>query len=137
MAFVIRSLLKSLLVLAVAVSVMALLPLAAVAMTRTPGGAVVWFFLGPLSAGFYAMLYATLSAVPWRKGAAAVRRHREERGGLWVASARATAWLFGSIILSFAAEFALVFAGIHSRSTLPLATYTPLLFAWVWRKARG
>ena len=132
----IRSLLKSLLVLAVAVPVMTLLPLAAVAMTRTPDGAVVWFFLGPLSAGFYAMLYATLSAVPWRKGGAAVHRHREEHGGLLIASMWATAWLFGSIVLSYAAEFTLVFAGVRSRSMLPVATYSPLAFAWCWRHVR-
>ena len=137
MPFVIRSLVKSLLILIVFVPVMAALPLAAIAMTRTPEGAVAWFFVGPWSAGFYVLVYSQISATPWRQGAAAVREWREANGGLLHTSFFACGWMFGAIFFSYVAEFALVLAGIHSRSALPLATFSPLLFAWLWRKTHG
>ncbi len=133
----IKGLLRLLLITVVMVPVMAALLLAAVAMMRTPDGATVWFFVGPFSAGFYVMLYATLSAAPWREGAAAVREWREANGGLLHTSFFACGWMFGAIFFSYVAESALVLAGIHSRSVLPLATFSPLLFAFLWRKARG
>lgn len=133
----IKGLLRLLLSTVVMVSVMVALPLAAVAMTRTPDGAVAWFFLGPFSCGFYVLIYSQLSVAPWRRGAQAVRRWRAERGGLLHTSFFACGWMFGAIFFSYVAESALVLVGIHSRSMLPVATFSPLLFAFLWRKARG
>jgi len=126
-------LLKSLLILIIFVPFATLLPLAAMRMTRTPEGAQFWFWVAPWSCCFYVLIYSTLSAVPWRQGAEAVRRHREAHGGLLVASAWATCWMFGALFFSYIAEF-LFLVSIRRMSLLPLATYSPLAFCWVWRK---
>jgi hypothetical protein len=135
----IRSLLKSLLIIAVFVPVAAAMPLAAMSLCRTPGGAMFLFWAGPWSCAFWTLLYSTLSAVPWRQGAEAVRRKREADGGLLVASMWATAWMFGGLFLSYAAEFLLLFLvrGASGRAWLPVATYSPLGFCWLWRRCRA
>lgn len=133
----IRSLLKSLLILAVFVPVATCLPLAAMSLCRTPGGAQLVFWLGPWSAAFWTLIYSTLSAVPWRQGAEAVRQHREAHGGLLVASAWATLWMFGSLIASYCAEGSLIWSTRSLSPWLPLATYSPLVFCWCWRRVHG
>jgi hypothetical protein len=131
----IRSLLKSLLILAVFVPFAACLPLAAVTLCRTPDGAMAVFWLGPWSCCFSVLIYSTLSAAPWRQGADAVRQWRAEHGGLLVTSAKATVWMFGALFFSYVAESALLFT-TRSFAMLPLATYSPLAFAWCWRRVR-
>jgi hypothetical protein len=133
---VLRFLFRSLLILAVFVLCAACLPLAAVALTRTPEGAQVLFWAGPWSCCFYVLIYSTLSAVPWRQGAEVVRQHREAHGGLLVASAKATVWMFGALVCSYVAEGALLFL-TRSFAWLPAATYSPLAFCWVWRRCRA
>ena len=135
-----KSLLKSLLVLAVFVPVATALPLAAISLCRTPDGATAFFFIGPWSASFWTLIYSQLSAAPWRQGAEAVRQWREAHGGLLVTSAKATVWMFGTLFLSYIAEFLLVFAAQSaaiSRMWLPAATYSPLLACWLWRRVHA
>ena len=134
---VIRSVLKSLLILALFVPVAAAMPLAAMSLCRTPDGAMFVFWAAPWSCAFWTLIYSTLSAVPWRQGAEAVRRKREADGGLLVASVKATVWMFGALLFSYLAEFALLLAvrdAAFSRALLPAATYSPLAFAWLWRR---
>jgi hypothetical protein len=131
----IRSLLKSLLILAVFVPVAAAMPLAAMSLCRTPGGAELVFWAGPWSAAFWVLIYSQISLVPWREGAAAVHQWRAEHGGLLVASMWATAWMFGALICSYIAEFLFIFT-TRNFAMLPLATYSPLAFAWCWRRVR-
>lgn len=128
--------LKSLLILAVFVPFAAALPLAAVSLCRTPDGAQTLFWLGPWSAAFWTMIYSQISAVPWRQGGAAVRQWREAHGGLLVASAWATAWTFGALFFSYLAETAFLFL-TRSFAWLPLATFSPLAFCWLWRKTHA
>jgi len=134
-------LLKSLLVLVIFIPVAAALPLAALSLCRTPDGAMAVFWLGPWSCCFWVLIYSQLSAAPWRYGAAAVREWREEHGGLLVTSVKATVWMFGGLFFSYVAEGALLlFAGrgaVFSRMWLPVATYSPLAFCWLWRKAHA
>ena len=133
-------LLKSLLVVAIFVPVATCLPLAALSLCRTPDGAMAVFWLGPWSCCFWVLIYSQLSAAPWRQGAEAVRQWREAHGGLLVTSVKATVWMFGALFLSYIAEFLLVFAARSaaiSRMWLPAATYSPLAFAWLWRRSRG
>jgi hypothetical protein len=133
-------LLKSLLVLVVFVPFAAALPLAALWLCRTPDGTQFLFWTGPWSCCVWVLIYSQLSAAPWRHGGEAVRQWREANGGLLVTSAKATAWMFGALFLSYIAEFLLVFAARSaaiSRMWLPAATYSPLAFAWLWRHARG
>jgi hypothetical protein len=130
-------LLKSLLILAVFVPFAAALPLASVSLCRTPDGAQFLFWTGPWSCCFWVLIYSQLSAAPWRQGAEAVRQWRHDHGGLLVTSAKATVWMFGALFFSYLAEFVLLFAGrgaAFSRAWLPAATYSPLGFAWLWRR---
>jgi len=137
MPFVIRSLLKSLLVLAVFVPVATCLPLAALRLCRTPEGAQVIFWLGPWSCCFWVLIYSQLSAAPWRQGGEAVRQWREAHGGLLVTSVKATVWMFGALFFSYVAEGAFLFTTRSLSPWLPAATYSPLLFAWLWRRVRA
>ena len=135
MPFVIRPLLKSLLVLAVAVPAMALFPLAALSLSRDPEGAQLLFWLGPWSCCFWVLIYSQLSNVPWRQGADAVRQWRAEHGGLLHTSILACGWMFGALFFSYVAEGAFLFL-TRSFAWLPAATYSPLAFAWCWRRVR-
>jgi hypothetical protein len=51
----------------------------------------------------------------------------------------ATAWTFGGLFLSYAAEFLLLFfvRGGCGRAWLPVATYSPLAFVWLRRRCAG
>jgi hypothetical protein len=107
------------------------------------------FWFGPLSAGFWVLVYSQLSAAPRRQGAQAVRQWRQDHGGLLVTSAKATCWMFFGIVASFFAEVAFIVAFKHvpyeafdgtARLRLwlclfPFACYFPLFPAWVWRRA--
>ena len=135
-----KSLLKSLLILAVFVPFAAALPVAALWLCRTPDGAQFLFWVGPWSCCFWVLLYSQLSACKFWLGAEHVHRWREANGGLLVTSAKATAWMFGSLLASYAAEFLMIFLVRPSpfgRSLLPVFTYSPVAFAWIWRHARG
>ena len=131
-----RFLLKSLLVVAIFVPLATFLPLAALSLCRTPDGATVLFFIGPWSAAFWVLIYSTLSAAPWREGGHAVREWREARGGLLHTSLIATGWMFGALFFSYVAEFAFLFVS-RNGAWLPVATYSPLAFCWLWRKANA
>ena len=116
------------------------LPVAALWLCRTPDGAQFLFWTGPWSCCLWVLIYSQLSAMPWRQGREAVLRWREANGGLLVTSAKATVWMFGALFLSYIAEFLLVFLvrpSASGRALLPVFTYLPLAFAWLWRHARG
>ena len=129
-------LLKSLLILIIFVPFATLLPLAAVAMMRSPEGAEFWFWVAPWSCCFWVLIYSTLSAVPWREGGAAVRQWREEHGGSLHTSIVGCFWMFSSLFFSYVAEFALLFL-TRNFTWLPAAAYSPLAFCWLWRKAHA
>jgi hypothetical protein len=136
----VKWLLKSLLVLAVLVPVAGALPVAALWLCRTPDGAQFLFWAGPWSCCFWVVIYLQLSAAPWRQGAEAVREWRDANGGLLHTSIRATGWMFGALFFSYVAEFLMLFlvrASASGRALLPVFTYSPLAFAWLWRHARG
>jgi len=86
------------------------------------------------------LIYSQLSAAPWRQGAEAVRQWREANGGLLPASVIACGWTFGALICSYVAEFTMLFLfrpSPSARALLPLFTYSPLCFAWCWRRLHG
>ena len=130
-------LLKSLLILAVFVPFATALPVAALWLCRTPDGAQFLFWTGPWSCCFWVLIYSQLSAAPWRQGAEAVRQWRHDHGGLLVTSAKATVWMFGALICSYVAEFTMLFLfrpSPSARTLLPVFTYSPVAFAWLWRR---
>ena len=136
-----KSLLKSLLILVVFVPFALALPVAAFRLCRTSDGAQFVFWLGPWSCCIWVLIYSQFSAMPWRQGRSAVLRWREANSRLLVTSARATlVWMFGALFLSYLAEFLMIFLVRPSpsgRALLPVFTYSPLAFAWLWRHARG
>jgi hypothetical protein len=131
----IKGLLKSLIILIAFVPVATCLPLAALSLCRTPDGAEFLFWVGPWSCCFWVLIYSQLSNVPWRQGADAVRQRRQEQGGLLVASAKATCWMFFGLLASYGAEGTLLFL-TRSFAWLPAATFSPLAFCWVWGRCR-
>jgi hypothetical protein len=136
----IRTLFKFLLTAAIAIPLMVVFPIAAVALSRSPEGAQVLFWAGPWSAAFYTLIYSVLSSVPWRQGSRAVHEYREAHGGLLAASMWATAWMFFGLFASYAAEFLMIFLvrpSPSSRMLLPLFTYSPLAFCWLWRRVHA
>jgi hypothetical protein len=132
----IKGLLKSLIILIAFVPVATCLPLAAMSLCRTPGGAEVVFWLGPWSCCLWVLLYSQLSASKFWLGAEHVRQWREAHGGLLHTSILACGWMFGALFFSYVAEGAFLFL-IRSFAWLPAATYSPLAFAWCWRRVRS
>jgi hypothetical protein len=133
-------LLKSLLILAVFVPFSLGLPFAAVWLCRTPDGAEFLFWTGPWSCCVLVLIYSQLSACKFWLGAEHVRQWREANGGLLHTSIRATGWMFGALFFSYTAEFAMLFLvrpSASGRALLPLFTYSPLCFAWCWRRLHG
>ena len=133
----IRSLLKSLLIAAALVPFSLGLPFAAVWLCRTPGGAEFLFWTGPWSCCVLVLLYSQLSACKFWLGAEHVRQWREANGGLLHTSLVGCFWMFGALIFSYIAEFAMIFLvrpSASGRALLPIFTYSPLGFAWCWRR---
>ena len=131
----IRSLLKSLLIVAAFVPFAMLFPFAVLSLCRTPGGAEVVFWLGPWSYCLWVLLYSQLSASKFWLGAEHVRQWREAHGCLLHTSILACGWMMGALFFSYVAGGALLFT-TRSFAMLPLATYSPLAFAWCWRRVR-
>ncbi|MGH9739251.1 MAG: hypothetical protein ACRD4X_11805 [Candidatus Acidiferrales bacterium] len=106
------------------VPIMAFIPLVCVPLVRSPEGAEAVFLLGPLSAGFYTLVYSQWSsAMVWqRKGR--LRQWRADHGDIFLTVPRACGWLFGAIFFSYAAEAGFLLA-FRSVSLLPFATYSP------------
>jgi hypothetical protein len=110
--------------------------------------ALACVFFGPLSAGFWVLIYSQLSSAPWWLGAEAVRQWKRDRGGLLVTAEKATCWMCFGIVASFFAEVAFMVAFKYVPykafdgearlrlwlSLLPLACYFPLIPAWLWRR---
>jgi hypothetical protein len=130
---ILKWLLRSLLILAVFVPFAALLPLAALTLTRTPEGEQVLFWAGPWSAAFWVLVISqVVSSRCWR-GAEAVRQWRATNGGFGRTIPRACGWMFGGLFLSYATELALIICFPGSpHFLLPVATYSPAAFALVW-----
>jgi hypothetical protein len=133
-------LMKSLLILAVFVPFATALPVAALWLCRTPEGAEFLFWTGPWSCALLVSLYSQLSACKFWLGAEHVRQWRAEHGGLLHTSVMASMWMFGSLIASSAAEFLMIFLvrpSPSARALLPVFTYSPVAFAWLWRRLHG
>jgi len=96
---------------------------------------VAMFFFAPISCGVIVLIYSQLSSVHAWNRIGRLKEWREDHGGIFATVSRATGWLFGSIFLSFTAEFAFIFIFSSAQFRwLALATYSPLFFCWCWRK---
>ena len=109
-----------------------------------PLAAQLCFLFGPLSAGFYVLVYSQWSSAhAWNK-MGRLKQWREDHGGFLCTIPRACGWLLFGIVGSFAAEvgFCLAFRFVpHCESRLglwmalfPFAAYFPLVPTWLWRR---
>lgn len=137
--WVLKSLLKSLLIAVVFVPLATALPLASLWLCRTPLGGQFVFWVGPWSAAFWALLFHVLVGSRFWRGREAVLAWRTARGGFIKSHITSTAVMFGALFASYALELAVVFLVPPSetvRQLFPLITYTPTAFT-LWSAARG
>jgi len=113
-----------------------------------PGWAQACFWFGPLSAGFWVLVYSQWSsAMAWQR-MGRLHEWRRDHGGLLVTVTKATAWMFLGLFGSFLCEIAFLmafrrvpYAMFDGTARLrlwfalfPLACYFPLVPAWLWRR---
>ena len=119
------------------VPIMAFMPLVCVPLVRSPQGAQAVFWLGPLSAWFYTLVYSQWSsAMVWQR-AGRLKQWRADHGRIFRTVPRACGWLFGAIFFSYAAEFLMLFLvrpSASGRALLPVFTYSPVALCWVCRR---
>jgi hypothetical protein len=116
-----------------------------------PIAARLFFWFGPLSAGFWVLVYSQWSsAMAWQR-MGRLHQWRSDHGGLLVTVTKATAWMFLGLFGSFLCEIAFLiafrrvpYAMFDSTARLrlwsalfPLACYFPLFAAWAWRRLHG
>ena len=124
-------LLKSLLILIALVVASATLPFASVWLCRDPVGGQVFFWVAPWTCAVWTLLAAQLVGSRFWRGAEAVREWRARKGGHLHTVASGTCWMFFGLFASYAAEFALLWL-FGTPALLPLAAYSPALFAALW-----
>ena len=82
-----------------------------------PTAAQACFWFGPLSAGFWVLVYSQWSsAMAWQR-AGRLKQWREDHGGILRTIPRACGWMFGALFFSYLAEFVLL--GIARRAARP------------------
>jgi hypothetical protein len=130
-----KGLLRSVLIAAALVPFSLGLPFAAVWLCRTPDGAMFLFWAGPWSCCVLTLFYSQWSSIRvWQK-AGKLRQWRGDHGGFIRTNVLATAWMFGSLFASYAAELLMVWKADPSwRPWLPAATYSPVFACWLWRR---
>ena len=103
-----------------------------------PTAAQACFWFGPLSAGFWVLVYSQWSSVHAWQRAGRLKQWREDHGGILRTIPRTCGWMFGALFFSYLAEFVLLgIARRAARPWLPLATYSPVAFCWLWRRSHA
>jgi hypothetical protein len=128
-------LLQRLLILILLVVASAILPVAAFWLCRDPLGGQVFFWAAPWTCAFWTLLASVLIGSRFWRGSEAVKAWRAARGGYVRSAGKSTAWMFFGLFASYASEFAVVLllpASPLARTLLPLATYSPAIFAALW-----
>lgn len=126
-----RSLLKSLLILIALVVASATLPVASMWLCRDPVGAQVFFWVAPWTCAFWSILaYKLIGSKFWR-GRKAVEEWRARRGGYLRSVAKSTAWMFVSLFFSYGCEFGVMWE-THSPAWMAAAAYFPVAFTLAW-----
>lgn len=104
-----------------------------------PEGGQFFFWCGPWSCCFWALVFHVFVGSKFWRGRGAVLLWRAERGGYVRSCMKSTGLMFGSLFLSYGCEFAYIFllrSSPEARLFLPFATYAPATFA-LWRAACG
>lgn len=138
-----RSLLRSLLTdLLIAVALLAatlVLPVAGFWMCRDSVLGTIFFFVAPFTACVWCLFIVQLGGSRFWRGREYVLAHRAAHGGYWGVVWRGMVWMFGTLFLSYAVEFAVIFLVPYSptlRHIFPIFAYSPVLLA-LWRAYRG
>ncbi len=134
-----RSLLKSLLILAIFVPFAVVMPLASFWLCRTPEGAQVVFWAAPWSAAFWALLAHVMVGSKFWRGRQSVEAWRAARGGFLASGIRSTVVMFSTLGASYALELAVVLflpPSDIARQLFPAVTFVPAAFV-LWSATRG
>ena len=126
--WLLKSLLKSLLILFVLVVGSAILPVASFWLVRDPLGGQLFFWLSPWTCAVWALLTSVLLGSRFWLGKEYVLAWRAARGGYIMSSVKSTALMFLALLASYAFEFAVILLLPRSPTSLrllPLAAYAP------------
>lgn len=137
--WLLKSLMKSLLILIALVVASAILPFASFWLVRDPIGAQVVFWASPWVVAFWSVITYVLVGSRFWRGRGSVEEWKLRHGSFLWRHAKTTAWMFSSLAFSYAAELAIVFLVPPSATAMrlfPLATYSPLAFTILWSAIR-
>jgi hypothetical protein len=138
--WLVKSLLKSLLILFVLVVVSATLPVASFWLVCDPLGGQLFFWLSPWTCAVWAVLVSVLIGSRFWLGREYVLAWRHARGGYVMSSLKSTALMFLALLASYAFEFAVILLLPRSPTSLrllPLAAYAPAGIAALWSVSGG
>jgi hypothetical protein len=130
-----KSLLKSLLILIALVVTSAVLPFASVWLVRDPVGSQLFFWLAPWTCAVWTVFISVLVGSRFWLGREHVLAWRAARGGYVMSSLKSTALMFVALLASYFFEFAVILLLPRSPTAprlLPLAAYAPALLALAW-----
>jgi hypothetical protein len=130
-----KSLLKSLLILIALVVTSAVLPFASVWLVRDPVGSQLFFWLAPWTCAVWTVFVSVLVGSRFWLGREHVLAWRAARGGYLISSLKSTALMFLALLASYAFEFAVILLLPRSPTSLrllPLAAYAPVPLALAW-----
>ena len=138
--WLVKSLLKSLLILILLVVASAILPVASFWLVRDPLGGQLFFWLSPWTCAVWALLLSVLIGSRFWLGRDYVLAWRAARGGYVMSSLKSTALMFLALLASYAFEFAVILLLPRSPASLrllPLAAYAPAGIAALWSISGG
>jgi len=129
-----KSLLKSLLILIALVVVSLILPLASLWLVRDPIGAQVVFWASPWVVAFWSLIAYVLVGSRFWRGKLSVEEWKSRHGSYLWRAAKNTMWMFASLFFSYGCEFGVLWE-THSPEWMAAAAYFPVAFTvvWCWR----
>jgi len=133
--WLVKSVLKSFLILIALIVASATLPLASAWLCRDPVGRQIFFWVAPWTCAVWTVLVSVLVGSRFWLGREHVLAWRAARGGYLISSLKSTALMFLALLASYAFEFAVVLLLPRSPTALrllPLAAYAPVVLALAW-----
>jgi hypothetical protein len=138
--WLVKSLLKSLLILFVLLVASAILPVASFWLVRDSLGGQIFFWLSPWTCAVWALLVSVLIGSRFWLGREYVLAWRVARGGFVMSSLKSTVLMFAVLFASYAFEFAVILLLPRSPASLRLlvlAAYAPVGIAVLWSVSGG
>jgi hypothetical protein len=138
--WLLKFLLKSLLILFVLVIASAILPVASFWLVCDPLGGQLFFWLSPWTCAVWTVLVSVLIGSRFWLGREYVLAWRAARGGYVMSSIKSTALMFVALLASYAFEFAVILLLPRSSTSLrllPIAAYVPVVIVVLWSVSGG